>query len=134
MKKSLKFLAVLGLCVAWFLISCESTEQNAKTSQKTVAVRPNQGTVNVEKSRVLPTETSDVVNMGQKNAAKNDKGSDANSGTVKIPSTKNSEKENTGTTKNSADTTANTEKTPDGGSQSGTNKTTANNVSGPSSN
>ena len=137
MKKSMKFLAVLGLCVAWFLISCESTKQNAKTSPNTVSVRQNQGTVNVEKSRVLPTETSDVVNMGQKNATKDEskKGSSANSSTVKIPSSKNNEAGNTGSsTKNQGTETANTDSKTNTGSQGDTNKTTANNISGPSAN
>ncbi|MBR7080188.1 MAG: hypothetical protein IKI40_06675, partial [Treponema sp.] len=135
MKKSIRFLAVLGLCAAGFLISCESTKQDAKPSPSTVSVRQNQGKVNVEKSKVLPTETSDVVNMGQKNGAQseNKKGSSAGSSTVKIPSSKSNATTDAGTassTKSPDSKTTDTGDKTDTGTQANAN----NNVSGPSAN
>ena len=135
MKKSMRFLAVLGLCAAGFLISCESTKQDAKTSPSTVSVRQNQGKVNVEKSKVLPTETSDVVNMGQKNGAQgeNKKGSSAGSSTVKIPSSKSDAKSDAGTASSTKNPDAKTTDTGDK-TNTGTQANANNNVSGPSAN
>ena len=131
MKKSMKLLAVFGLCVAGILISCESTDQNAKTSSNPVSVRQKQGTVNIEKSRVLPTETSDVVSMGQNKASNKKEDQKGNtSSTVKVPSSKKSDTsaENKGTETAATDAKSST------GTQKDTGKTNENSVSGPSAN
>ena len=132
MKKSIRFLAVLGLCVIGLLISCESTNQNAKPSPNPTTVRQNQGKVSVEKSRVLPTETSDVVSMGQNKAtASEDKTSSSkNSSAVIIPSGKNSDTA-TGKTGSSSDNKASQ---PSGNASQDEKTTAKSNVSGPSAN